>query len=1169
MGDALPNTDSPPEYLEYFGLGRAPFTRINNPSELFLAEQYSYISAHLADATEEFDRLVVICGHPGSGKTSLLSKFSKTALEQICVATIADNLQNPESLFASILAQFGFGEISGTPEQLRNILSEFLKQQGQAGDPVILLVDNAHLLHPKVFEQLRWMTSIHYKGQPIVNLVLAGCNDLRKIMDSPAMSQITAKHHVRFNIRAYTEEETANYIWHRLQLAGGRQCVQFTDEAHSLIYRYTGGTPRFINVLCGNAMQVVYTKQRQSITGEIVRHIADQNKLVPHVVPVQNKCRRKTDPDFKAATDEIDTAKPRPTNKAGAPAAKPDAGQGKANTKSAARKVGKKANGARGKSTAGKAANTLPDLALAEDLTILEKIATLSEQLGNLKARKKDLEMEVNHRDQAIASLEVRLEDEQRTNQDLLKKLEANVVAAEESRKVLAKTSYELKKNQDEISSLTTGLSQLREELQQEAESKASVSKQLDLARAEAKEKGAQAILVEGLQKTLGERDLRINELQSALLDRDGEILEFKFKVQESDLQIGALEKQAENASALQRKVEALTEKMDALGSQLEQKDQEIAELQTAALEASQAEAAGAAEAESARIQELETALASATKAREELTNQLAEGNTENQRLAQEIEQLAAQVESTTAADAEARISSLAEEVSGRDQQLARLDAAIAKSSDENEWLRCELERRSEVDEQLATATIDHEKTRVALDSTKLELRDAKQAMAELEGKLEASRLEVDQLAPLKRELTAAEKLVTRHEARLARIEDKSSTQKADLAAARSELRKLRKQLKAAEKTQAKLDKQVNLNKELTSNLDERSQEIAELRDAMAKQASQQDANAASLAELKAMQPELENLKNSAGDIDKEMAAYQAIEDAISSQLETSEALSSSLQEQLAQLLSEQSELAQALQPDQNPDEQVERAQAENAKLAEQLSEKDALLEQLGEQLRDAEVMRETAGHSDEKHAELLEELEATRRRLTTMQQEFAREAEQNHELQSQLLDYSDIQDQLGEQLLLMRELEAKLSVAEQERDALLAEPQMPGKELQQGAAMSEPPARRSDPEKFADGSMLTLMLDKKPVMQPIRTEYGAKLIIGRAEDNDIFIDSEFVSRHHALLFSNEKGLWIEDLNSTNGTLVNGQKFGTCQLDDGDLVSIGEYEIKVATAEIK
>ena len=69
------------------------------------------------------------------------------------------------------------------------------------------------------------------------------------------------------------------------------------------------------------------------------------------------------------------------------------------------------------------------------------------------------------------------------------------------------------------------------------------------------------------------------------------------------------------------------------------------------------------------------------------------------------------------------------------------------------------------------------------------------------------------------------------------------------------------------------------------------------------------------------------------------------------------------------------------------------------------------------------------------------------------------------------------------------------------------------------------------------------------------------RIIVGRSPDNEIYIKSKFVSRHHAQLISNEDGCVIEDLNSTNGVFLGEKQIKKYQLSDGDVVSLGVHEL--------
>jgi type II secretory pathway predicted ATPase ExeA len=78
--------------------------------------------------------------------------------------------------------------------------------------------------------------------------------------------------------------------------------------------------------------------------------------------------------------------------------------------------------------------------------------------------------------------------------------------------------------------------------------------------------------------------------------------------------------------------------------------------------------------------------------------------------------------------------------------------------------------------------------------------------------------------------------------------------------------------------------------------------------------------------------------------------------------------------------------------------------------------------------------------------------------------------------------------------------------------------------------------------------------------VQEIPLKVG-RVIVGRTTDNDVQIDSRFVSRHHCQVITTPQACVIEDLNSTNGIYVKSKRVRRHYLNDGDVVLIGKHEL--------
>lgn len=90
----------------------------------------------------------------------------------------------------------------------------------------------------------------------------------------------------------------------------------------------------------------------------------------------------------------------------------------------------------------------------------------------------------------------------------------------------------------------------------------------------------------------------------------------------------------------------------------------------------------------------------------------------------------------------------------------------------------------------------------------------------------------------------------------------------------------------------------------------------------------------------------------------------------------------------------------------------------------------------------------------------------------------------------------------------------------------------------------------------------------KEAVLQEIPLEKEV-LTIGRKDDNDVAIDNQAVSGHHARIVRDGEKLVVEDLHSLNGTFVNGQKISRCDLMNGDLVLVGLHTLEIVSDQVR
>ena len=431
MARSLATPGNDPSYLEFFGLTQPPFAHLERPSHIFDTEQYSLLTAYLARAAEQPDCLVVICGADGSGKTTLLAQFISGFADNISFATIDESCTSEKQFYCAFLRQLGFSDITGTVHELRCITREFLVHSGMAGDPVLMLIDNAHLINQTIIEQLLWVSAIRVRGRRVLSLVLAGNSDLARVIDSPPMSQIKFRNHVQFNLRVYTEEETANYVWHHLTLAGSIDGVKFMNGAHPLIYRHTGGIPNLINMLCNDVLTEACTRKSHVITADLVRTVAENRRLPPHAVPLQGKGQRRAGPDFNPVrleqqTEERLSAEESTTKE---PVEQP---------------------------------TSLDDTAEIDGNNLLEQVSSLAELVGELRADRLRALQDIDVRDKDISELRNKLDAQIASTEGMTSASEDNAAAIGRLSQAPSDSTKALQKSERTSKKLATDLKQER-----------------------------------------------------------------------------------------------------------------------------------------------------------------------------------------------------------------------------------------------------------------------------------------------------------------------------------------------------------------------------------------------------------------------------------------------------------------------------------------------------------------------------------------------------------------------------------------------------------------------------------------------------------------------------------------------------------------------------------
>ncbi len=271
VGFAPDKQETPSVYLDHFQLHEMPFSLTPGTRFLHLTPGHRAALDHLLFGIRQRKGFSVLVGEVGAGKTTLCRALLRELEPDFATALILNPRLSETQLLRAILAELAAPSAKGDKLALRDQLNGYLLEQAARGRSVVLIIDEAQTLSRDMLENIRLLSNLETENHKLLQIVLIGQPELGHMLNDHRLRQLRQRISVYYHLRAMSPEDTAEYVRHRLAVAGANGHPRFDDAALARVHEYAEGIPRQVNNVCDMALLAAFGEGAQVVSAAAVQ----------------------------------------------------------------------------------------------------------------------------------------------------------------------------------------------------------------------------------------------------------------------------------------------------------------------------------------------------------------------------------------------------------------------------------------------------------------------------------------------------------------------------------------------------------------------------------------------------------------------------------------------------------------------------------------------------------------------------------------------------------------------------------------------------------------------------------------------------------------------------------------------------------------------------------